>query len=262
MSHRRPVASKKDGEDAVPFGKAMGPVITGPLQLDEEGTSDKEMVPLSIDNRYEEERMNAKTKHWRESPFAVGLVEPSWESEARVRGCCAVCCNKDIDPDMGGCSFCSAFFCTAVGAGRVGNLVILRQSTEWVEEVEEDEESGEQTRRRYARPRLECIMGPYWPMLMCCTYPLIFGVSGWTMVFALPGKHPLLQAFWGISTFGLIYALALTAFCDPGVLYKHEAPPPQDEESWRWSESAQSYRPRGSMYDPDCAVIVEDFDHT
>jgi hypothetical protein len=262
MSHRRTVATKKEGDDGIPFSKSLGPVVaTGPFVLDE-GPTDKEMVPLSIDDRYEDERYNVKAKHWQESPFAVGLVEPTWSDEANATQCCSVCCREEIDPDMGGCSVCSGIFCSALGAGRVGNLVVLRQSKEWVEEVVEDEETGEQTIRRFLRPRLDCIMGPYWPMLMCCTYPLIFGVSGWTMLFALPGKHPLLQLFWGIATGGLILALAMTAFCDPGVLYKHAAPPPQDENSWRWNESAQTYRPRGAIYDPDCAVVVEEFDHT
>jgi len=263
MSQRRPVAAKKDGEDSVPYSKSLGPIVagTGPFHLDE-ADSNREVAPLSIDERYEEERKNVKTRHWKESPFAVGLVEPSWSDEAKAMGCCSCCYKELIDPDMGGCSLCSSFLCTPLGAGRVGNLVVCRQSTEWVDEVNEDEETGEQTARRYARPKLDCIMGPYWPMLMCCTYPLIFGVSGWTMLTALPGKHPLIQLFWGIATGGLVYALAMTAFCDPGVLYKHEAPPPQDENSWSWNESAQTYKPRGAIYDPDCAVVVEDFDHT
>eukprot|EP00558_Chaetoceros_sp_UNC1202_P001963 CAMPEP_0197260222 /NCGR_PEP_ID=MMETSP1429-20130617/83923_1 /TAXON_ID=49237 /ORGANISM="Chaetoceros sp., Strain UNC1202" /LENGTH=80 /DNA_ID=CAMNT_0042724457 /DNA_START=478 /DNA_END=720 /DNA_ORIENTATION=- len=31
---------------------------------------------------------------------------------------------------------------------------------------------------------------------------------------------------------------------------------------WRWNDQVQSFIPRGSYYDPDCAVVVEEFDHT
>jgi hypothetical protein len=97
---------------------------------------------------------------------------------------------------------------------------------------------------------------------MCITYPLIFGVSFWTLIVAIPSKHLMIQLVWGACTVGLIYALAKTACTDPGILYRHPHPPPQDENQWRWSDQGLSYRPRGAYFDTDCAVVVEDFDHT
>jgi hypothetical protein len=67
----------------------------------------------------------------------------------------------------------------------------------------------------------------YWPMLVCVTYPLILGVSIATLFTAIPGKHPLIILFWAICTGGLIYALAMTAFRDPGILPRYEKAPQQ-----------------------------------
>jgi hypothetical protein len=194
--------------------------------------------------------------------------------------------------------------CTLLGAGRVGNMAVLRQTTEWVEEVvvedddqddddDDDEEevdddddtddeeelgrgrrrrhprhssaTSKTTTRRYTRPRLDFVVGPYWPMLCCVTYPLILGVSFWTLVGVIlaPGRlHVLVVMLWTLCTVGLIVALGLTAFRDPGILYRYQRPPPQSENQWRWSDVALTYRPRGAVYDPDTAVIVEEFDHT
>jgi hypothetical protein len=99
-------------------------------------------------------------------------------------------------------------------------------------------------------------------MLVCVTYPLILGVSIMTLFTAIPGKHPLIILFWAICTLGLISALAMTAFRDPGILPRYENPPPSGDNGWRWSDRAFSHRPRGAFYDPDTAVIVDGFDHT
>ena len=72
------------------------------------------------------------------------------------------------------CGCCSAMICSMLGAGRVGNMAVLRQSTEWVDEMVQDE-NGETTSKRFTRPRLDVVVGPYWPMLMFVTYPLILG---------------------------------------------------------------------------------------
>ena len=273
MSQRRGgqrETSTEANSELPPFSESLGP-IDGPLELDseEEAKDGKSGDPLSMDERYDIERHNAKVRHWKESPFAVGLVEVTWADECR-NGCLPdsgghrrpAWAREEVDPDTGGCLCCSALLCSRLGAGRVGNFAVLKQSQEWVEEVTEDEETGESSVRRYTRPRLDCILGPYWPMLLFVTYPLILGISGWTLVTALPGKHIVLQFFWGVATLGLIYALAMTAFRDPGILYKRTSPPPQDENSWRWSDAGQTYRPKGSFYDTDTAAVVEEFDHT
>ena len=216
----------------------------------------------SMEHRYQVERHKARIKHWKESPFACGLVEPTWVDQQTFHK--HMYGAEETAPDETGCSCCSARICPLFNAGRVGNMVVLRSSHEWVEEVTHDEEKGEPTVRRYTRPRLDCVLGPYWPMLVTVTYPLILGVSGWVLVAKiLKGVlHPMLAFGWFLLTIGLIVALAFTGCRDPGILYRHEEPPPQFENLWRWNDQALSYRPRNAVYDPDTAVIVEDFDHT
>ena len=145
-----------------------------------------------------------------------------------------------------------------INAGRVGNMAVLRQSQEWVEAQEEDE-NGDLKTSRYTRPRLDCVVGPYWPMLVLVTYPLILGVSIATLINGIPGKPAIVVLVWASCTLGLIYSLALTAFRDPGILPRRLDAP---DGSWRWSDRAHSYRPPGAWFDPDTGMIVEDFDHT
>mmetsp|Transcript_30523 Transcript_30523/g.45193 ORF Transcript_30523/g.45193 Transcript_30523/m.45193 type:complete len:315 (-) Transcript_30523:275-1219(-) len=246
--------------------------VEGPLKLDEgdDGIKDETKQSLSLDERFELERHNAKMKHWKENPFAAGLVEVTWKDQLEQSGnCCGgssratpAWAQDEIHPDSGGCTCCSAWICSKLGAGRIGNMAVLQQSQEWVEEVTLDEETGESTTRRYTQPKLNFVVGPYWPMLMFVTYPLILGVSGWTWMTALPGKPLLLQIVWGFLSFGLVFALFQTAFRDPGIMRKRRNPPPQEEAQWRWSDAGQTYRPRGAVYDTDTAVVVEQFDHT
>lgn len=284
----------------------MAMQVTGNLALDDDhrhnttSASDNQMAPLSLDQD-DNSKQSRKMKCWKESPFAVGLTEATWSDELRQgSNVLTACCRAEIDPESNGCLCCSGMLCSLIGAGRVGNIAIIRQSTEWVEEVveddhdddddDEDNDDGEDTNekeyhdqddaetgrprkrrttkttiRRYTRPKLDLVVGPYWPMLCCVTYPLILGVSLWTLVGAIlvPGQLPfLVKVLWTICTVGLIVSLGLTAFRDPGILYRHDRPPPQEENQWRWSDLALTYRPRGAVYDPDTAVIVEEFDHT
>jgi len=50
------------------------------------------------------------------------------------------------------------------------------------------------------------------------TYPLIIGVSLFTLAFALPGKPLWLVGIWAVCTVTLIVSLALTACSDPGIV--------------------------------------------
>jgi hypothetical protein len=256
MSQRRTGAAPGEAtvKEAVPVESLS---IDGP---------EDETEPLTVEERYQTEKHHLRLKHWRESPFAVGLTEHSWMAErhrpsesSRAYG------DDELQPDStGGCLCLSAQVCPVFGAGRVGNMAVLKSSHEWVEEVTEDEETGEKTSHRYSRPTLQVVMGPYWPMLLCVTYPLILGVSGWTFIAGiLPGGKPAIVVFaWLVCTVGLIVALAMTGCRDPGIMHRHRNPPPQCEETWRWTDQAQSYRPRGAYFDVDTGVIVEEFDHT
>ena len=135
-----------------------------------------------------------------------------------------------------------------------GNLTISSKKLE-----EEIDENGDSRIRRFTRPKLQIIVGPYWPMLFCVTYPLILGVSGLTLYTRIPYLPPLVGFVWFVLTVALIVALAMTAFRDPGILPRHENPPNND---WRWSDRTYSYKPRKAYYDPDTGVVVEGFDHT
>jgi hypothetical protein len=316
-------AVEVSSEEMVPFSESLDQATSSSLHIDRESmepslqqqqtnndnepsngsTNNTTVLPsgnatsaLSMDARFHAENEQLKIKAWKEGPFATGFVPATWDEEyasyrSDVRGqCMKIVDNDNTTP----CGCCSALVCAMLGAGRVGNMAVLRSSTEWVEEV--GDEIGESTTKRVTRPRLDCLVGPYWPMLMFVTYPLILGksmlwnvsishcsflagsiltaaapseiqhlgVSGLTLITVIPHKHPLLGLVWAILTVGLISALALTAFRDPGILPRYHNLPPQEGEntSWRWNERAHTYRPRNSWYDPDTAVVVEEFDHT
>uniref|UniRef100_A0A7S1ZGM5 Palmitoyltransferase n=1 Tax=Ditylum brightwellii TaxID=49249 RepID=A0A7S1ZGM5_9STRA len=234
---------------------------------DGEGKKDEN---LTIEERYENGRNAAKLKHWHDSPYAVGFTEPTWEDELSRRGkndeeSSRGCCADDIDPTCG-CMYVSGIVCSRLGAGRIGNMAVLKERSVLVEEeVEEDDvengdgQTSKKTVRRVYKNQLEIVVGPFWPFMLFITYPLIFGVSGLTAVKAIPGKHPILIAVWAGCTFGLIYALFSVGCRDPGIMTRHRRPL---HTSWRWNDQAQTYRPRGASYDQDCACVIEEFDHT
>lgn len=278
MSQRRGGSAKENSgvqrEEAVPFSMALdGPSSGGIGGMDRESdapTHDETTTnSVSIDARYHAESQQIRTKQWQESYFARGCTNSTWEAEyAQLRengwkGECDKMMDSKKDNNPVPCGCCSAIICSALGAGRVGNMAVLKQSNEWITEEVPDEENGGTKTERSTRPKLVFVAGPYWPMLCMCTYPLILGVSGVTLVTAIPHVNPFVALIWGVCTIGLIVALAMTAFRDPGILPRHSSPPPgQDESLWRWNERALTYRPRGSWYDVDTAVVVEGFDHT
>lgn len=216
-----------------------------------------EIEPLSIvgDGRQSDSRQTRRIQVWKESTFAVGLTEPTWYDE-KYR-------SSKLPSDESGCLCCSAYVCSFVGAGRVGNMAVLKSSMETVETIlEYDEETGEPIIEKTQTPHLDIIVGPYWPMLFFVTYPLILGVSGFTFFVGIykSSLHVLVVLFWAACTTGLIIALACTGFRDPGILRRTRHPPPSG--SWRWTDAADTYRPRNAWYDTDTAVVVEGFDHT
>jgi hypothetical protein len=247
MSHRRgggpKEAIKNSDQEMIPFNESLdlSKPTTVAMDRDAAGATEdnniskvpnlQQQAPasLSLDDRYETENLNVKHKLWKEGPFAAGLCEPTWADEyAKFKANPSQECMNTTGPDGVPCICCSAYVCNMIGAGRVGNFAVIKQSTEWVEEVETD---GDETPkvRRFTRPRLDIVVGPYWPMLCCVTYPLILGVSGVTLFAAIPGKHPLVILAWVICTGGLIYSLAMTAFRDPGILPRYEKPPLQND---------------------------------
>lgn len=233
--------------------------VTEMRALSLEPDSDNETTPMqSVEERYETEAYNRKVEHWKDSPFAVGMTEITWAEEGvGGKG------GDDQSTDSANCLCFSAVVCPRIpGVIRVGNMSVLKQSTISMDVEEEDEETGEIRLVRVQRPKLEFVIGPYWPMLFLITYPLILGVSGWTLMTAIPGKPAYLQLLWFCCTIGLIVSLALTACRDPGIMYRRHAPPQHAQTQWRWNDQAQTFRPRGAAYDPDTGVVVEGFDHT
>ena len=283
----------------------------------------------NIDEKYRSEREHAKLRHWKESEHAAGLVEPTWGDELeayRKKGCCCPdreamgqIFHEEIDPGCG-CIYLSAIICSRLGAGRIGNMAVLKERYVMVEADDEDDDDNDgdaeeqervdgfvdddeegltihqrnnstnykgatkqstKTKQLVRRREIQLVVGPFWPMLLCITYPLIFVVSAFTMYSGLPGKPIYVQVVWALLTLQLIRSLFNTGFRDPGILQRRTKPPPVKDESdgdhstrrigfrwgnddgaWRWSDQAQSYRPKNSMYCPDCKVVVEEFDHT
>lgn len=246
-------------EETVPLRKAGRPV-DGPLSLD--GGEERTEPPSSGNGTIDEIHLR-RLKKWKESPFAAGLTEVDWVDE-RTRDSYKSDFDHELERDMTGCLCCSAMICPLLGAERVGNMSVLKSTMEVVEEVQLDEETGkEEIVRRFSRPKLQIVVGPYWPMLVLVTYPLIFLVSGLALKAILAHqKSSLLLVAWFMLTASLVVALACTSFSDPGIMYRISDPPPQDEALWRWSDQARTYRPRNARYDTDTAVVVRGFDHT
>jgi hypothetical protein len=135
----------------------------------------------------------------------------------------------------------SSLICSKLGAGRVGNMVVLG----------ERESGGER--------KLTWVVGPYWPMLLFITYPLIIAISVLVARSTWGRQHPVVSAVWLLLTLGLCAALFYTGCRDPGILPRYREAP---EPSWRWNDQAQTYRPPGAVYDSECGCVVEEFDHT
>eukprot|EP00535_Pseudo-nitzschia_heimii_P010508 CAMPEP_0197174372 /NCGR_PEP_ID=MMETSP1423-20130617/922_1 /TAXON_ID=476441 /ORGANISM="Pseudo-nitzschia heimii, Strain UNC1101" /LENGTH=257 /DNA_ID=CAMNT_0042623295 /DNA_START=55 /DNA_END=825 /DNA_ORIENTATION=+ len=257
MSQRRGANTKETGgiksDEMLPFSKALdGPASGGGIRsMNRESsetahafnlnstTSDEEKIAsVSIDDVYHAESDQIRTKQWQESYFARGCTLSTWEAEyvqLKENGwkgeCSKMMDGKDKNPVPCGC--CSAIICSALGAGRVGNIAVLKQTNEWVTEEVPDEENGGTKTERSTRPRLDFVVGPYWPMLCMVTYPLILGVSAVTLVTAIPKTNPLIALLWSICTIGLVVALAMTAFRDPGILPRYTNPPAsQGESQW------------------------------
>jgi len=136
-----------------------------------------------------------------------------------------------------------------------------------VVEVADDNDIEEQiplsseppSRTRTHTTRIDYVVGPFWPMYLFVTWPLVLCVSGLTLLTALPHKHPFVILAWFVATTLLFWSLFNVGCRDPGILRRTSKAPAAD---WRWNDRALTYRPRRAIYDTDCACIIEDFDHT
>jgi hypothetical protein len=249
---------------------------------------------LATDEHHLSEREHSKLRHWKESDYATGLVEPSWADEWEVYKK-AKCCGC-------GCIYLSALICSRFGAGRIGNMAVLKERYVMVEaendDYDDEYEDGNRadgfvdddddeevltihqrnitskTPTQLVRKReIQLIVGPFWPLLIFITYPLIFGMSAFTLYRGFPGKPLGVQMLWALLTLQLIRSLFNTGFRDPGIVPRRKRPPSVRDKKigsrfekksgrWKWDDRVHSYRPNNATYCTDCKVVVEDFDHT
>mmetsp|Transcript_10681 Transcript_10681/g.25707 ORF Transcript_10681/g.25707 Transcript_10681/m.25707 type:complete len:335 (+) Transcript_10681:87-1091(+) len=208
-----------------------------------------------------------KIKHWKDSEFAVGCVNVTWEDD-HPSWWFGSRHNNDGDNDNDDSVHAdnrfaiSSIVCGCLGAGRVGNMAVLAQSTENFEEEVVDPDTGEVTTIRKARPKLLWVMGPYWTVNLCITFPLIFGISGWICYQRIAGSNSVVMITWSIGTFLMVFSLCMISCRNPGILYRHSQIPSTVEEDWRWNDQARTYRPASARFDSECQVVVEGFDHT
>lgn len=181
MSQRRGGAKEVGGiqnEEMVPFSQSLDtPGVVGgmdressiettsPVSTTSTAGNDTTATSVSLDARYHIESLDIQNKAWQESYFARGAVRSTWEAEyaeLHENGWNGEC-SKMMDGNPKNsvpCGCCSAIVCTALGAGRVGNMAVLKQSNEWVTEEVPDEENGGTKTIRVTRPRLDFVVGP------------------------------------------------------------------------------------------------------
>ena len=152
--------------------------IISDLSPEEFPGSNKNVESLSIDQIYHSQRKEDKTNHWRNNPYAAGLVDITWRDEIRSqrinddgneangpnRTCCADAASEEMDPTCG-CLFISGIVCGRLDAGRIGNMVVLREKNVMVEEPDLDceiEEGGEIPTKLVSKRVPDLIVGPYW----------------------------------------------------------------------------------------------------
>jgi DHHC palmitoyltransferase len=182
-------------------------------------------------------------RRWRESPFAVGLTRETWAEE-----------NSSCVDVIRHCTPLALTGCCCPYAGRVGNMIVLSQRMESYQ----DPATGS-TR---SRPRLLLVLGPYWMVLVFVTIPIFSLLSIYTSYSKVRNESNLIHVFWYITNAGLFFSLVMVGCSNPGILYRHTAPPPGEEAQWNWNDQALTYRPIHAKYDPECAAVIEKFDHT
>ena len=162
MVQRRGAPAK---EEMLPFSENLSVDVENPISNKNKGDNNSTTIEstttkaMSLESRYEEEEKAIRIKQWKEGPFASAMVVPWDEAYKKFRNDpTGGCLDSDSNETMP-CLCCSAIACSKVGAGRVGNMIVLKQTTEWVEE-EEIDENGEKRTKRFTRPKLQFVMGP------------------------------------------------------------------------------------------------------
>ena len=214
---------------------------------------------ISNDDNDDDDHETRRELHWKSSIWAVGNVEITWADSRRSRRRRRNRNNNSSSSEQDTYLNASAWVCPLLRTGRVGNMAILRQS---YQHIQHSNTSGTASIER--RPKIDCVMGPYWIVPVVITYPIILLVSAMAArkVIILPVA---VIVVWSVLTVTLLVSLSLVACRNPGIMYRYREPPPHNDEDandWRWNDQALTFRPRHAKYDPECAVVIEGFDHT
>lgn len=241
-------------EDASQLSEAA--IISG-----DEPDAQNRKQPLEASDGDEEAQVNTddprerKLNHWKNSVFAVGCVNVTWNDDNPLK-------KHPPGHKLNGQMAWTGLFCGGcLKARRVGNMAVCRQRMEEYDAIETNE-AGEHTLVRRKRPKLLCMVGPYWPINFCLTWPLILGISGWTAWSRFPSQHIGVVISYSICVLLLIAALVMVSCSNPGILYRQAEPPVEEEGDWRWNDQAKTYRPSHARFDNECQIVVEGFDHT
>lgn len=194
----------------------------------------------------------AAERHWLDSPFAVGPTKSSWADEnVGFKSLCHAIFSRSKHTHI----LCTAFVCGWTRAGRVGNMVVLWQRSE---------ETVPTSSGDAKRPRLLCVLGPYWMVCTFVTLPFILAFSLVVFAWRLAPRPCLpIVISWSILHFLWLVTLLRASCADPGILNRHGARPTIEEgESWSWNSQAKTFRPSTARYDPECAVVIEEYRHT
>jgi hypothetical protein len=273
----------------------MTPMTPPTTTTDQNETSDElnDQGVVAIDDGDDDDNINnsndafrqRKIQYWKDSDFAVGCVNVTWKDDQPSWFRCSSSDGGYVgdngyyynNRNANNQYAISAIVCGCLGAGRVGNMPILAQTTENYDEEVIDNETGQVVSvRNKTRPKLLWVMGPYWTANLFITFPLIIGISGWICYYRVSKSHIAIIITWSIGTFLLIISLCMISCCNPGILLRHSQPPTPNnnnnnntdddteelEEDWRWNDQARTYRPSDAKFDSECQVVVEGFDHT
>jgi hypothetical protein len=161
------------------------------------------------------------TRHWKSNHYAVGLVEIDWKWQRFSRRG-----KQPVDATLR----LSNLLCCCFG--RRGNMVVMPGPF---------------------------MLGPYWPIMLCVTLPLVLGVSFATAFLSIRKLSKIVISLWSLLTGILILSLLCVGCRNPGIMNRHLQPESPD---WIWNDQALTYRPTHAKYDSECACVIEGFDHT
>jgi DHHC palmitoyltransferase len=170
----------------------------------------------------------------------------------------------------------TAFCCRC--AGRVGNMIVLfqRNRVPYYDPI---------TDTTLQRPELIVVLGPYWMVLLFVTIPIFALFTVYTFFHVIRHDQPkMVLVIHILTTIGLFGSLLMVGCRNPGILYRQSTLPvqrqsysnhqiphstyhhrhhhPRNVDEWQWNDQAMTYRPSKAKYDAECAVVIEQFDHT